>query len=82
MSYDIETRGQSYKTFYVRNLPIFVISRVFVPGMIFQPSLLFVSKIRAVLSAPPSQKAYTKSSNLLDSPTNIRLDWKSLPGIL
>ncbi len=36
--------GQCYKTFYVRNLRIFIIARVFVPGRPFQPSHMFVSK--------------------------------------
>jgi hypothetical protein len=36
--------GQSYKTFYDRNLRILIIS--FVPGKPFQPSLMFVGEAR------------------------------------
>ncbi len=44
----IGPRGLSYKTFYGRNLRIFVISRVFAPGKPFQPSLIFVGKARGL----------------------------------
>ncbi len=36
--------GQCYKTFYARNLQIFVITRVFVAERLFQLSLMFVGK--------------------------------------
>jgi hypothetical protein len=38
-------RAQCYKTFYVRNLRMFVI--IFVPGKPFQPSLMFVGNGKA-----------------------------------
>jgi hypothetical protein len=41
--YAINTWGLCYKTFYGRNLLIFVI-RVFVSGNPFQPSLMFVGE--------------------------------------
>jgi hypothetical protein len=37
---------QCYKTFYGRKLHIFVKARVFAPGKLFRPSVLFVSKAR------------------------------------
>ncbi len=40
-------KGQSYETFYGRNLQIFV-ARVFVPGKPFQPCLMFVGKARGL----------------------------------
>ncbi len=42
-------RGQCYKTFYGRNLRIFV----FVPGKTFQPSLMFTGKAGAYPSEAP-----------------------------
>jgi hypothetical protein len=41
--------GVSYKTFYVRNLQMLVISYMFVSGKSFQPSLMFVGKARSLL---------------------------------
>ncbi len=51
--YIIDTSGLYYKTFYGRNLWIFVTSWSFCPWQAFK---------------------------LLALPTNIRLDWKGLPG--
>jgi hypothetical protein len=43
--YNIDTWAKCYKTFYSRNLWIFVKARVFVPGKPFQPSsLMFTVK--------------------------------------
>jgi hypothetical protein len=39
-----QTRCQSFKTFYSRNLRMFVISYLFVPAEPFQPSLMFADK--------------------------------------
>jgi hypothetical protein len=36
------------KLFYVRNLQIFVIARVFVLGKPFEPSLMFVGEVRSL----------------------------------
>jgi hypothetical protein len=47
--YDTCPRAQSYNFFYVRNIRIFVKARVFVSGMSFQPSLMFVDKARSLL---------------------------------
>jgi hypothetical protein len=51
----------------------------FVPGMPFQPSLMFAGKAGSYLS-----EVHFKCSTLwgrhLSSPTNIRLGWKGLPG--
>jgi hypothetical protein len=41
-------RAKCYKTFYVRNLRMFVLARLFVPGSTFQPSLIFVHKARSL----------------------------------
>ncbi len=41
----LQTRAQCYKTFSFRNLLIFEI--MFVPGKVFQPSLMFVSEAGA-----------------------------------
>ncbi len=45
--YDIDSRGLYSKTFYGRNLQIFVISKGVCPGKPFQPSLMFASKAGA-----------------------------------
>jgi hypothetical protein len=42
------TPGQCYKTFYSRKLGLFILSRAFVPGQPFQPSLMFVGKSRSL----------------------------------
>jgi hypothetical protein len=44
-SFYVLVKGQSYETFYERNLQIFV-ARVFVPVKPFRPSLMFVGKAR------------------------------------
>ncbi len=44
------TQGQYYKTFYASNLQILVITRVFVSGKPFQPSLMFAGKAIEYLS--------------------------------
>jgi hypothetical protein len=36
--------------FFVRNLRIFIVARVFVLGKLFQPSLMFASKAGSYLS--------------------------------
>jgi hypothetical protein len=66
--------GRYYKTFFGRNLRIFIISQSVVPGKPFQPSLVFAGKARAYPSEAPFR------CKLLASPTNITLDWKGLPG--
>jgi hypothetical protein len=43
--HEIDTLGLYYKTFYSRNLQIFVMSKMFVPG---KPSLMFVDKARGL----------------------------------
>jgi hypothetical protein len=47
--FDWLSRAQCYKTFSIRNLRIFVVSSVFVPGRPIQPSRLFVGKARTLL---------------------------------
>jgi hypothetical protein len=42
----INSRGQFYKTFYGRKLRLFIITRVFVSGRPFQPSLMLGGKAR------------------------------------
>ncbi len=42
------TWGQTYKTFYGRNLQNSVKARVLVPGKPFQPSLMFVGKAKSL----------------------------------
>jgi hypothetical protein len=48
---------------------------MFIPGKLFQPSLMFVSDARAHQSEAPFMWV-----KLLTLPTNIRLGWKGLPG--
>jgi hypothetical protein len=43
------TRGQCYKTFYGRNLRVFVISYSVRPWQTFKPSLIFVGEARSSL---------------------------------
>jgi hypothetical protein len=40
--------GQCYKSFYGRNLRIFVINKSVCPGELFQPSLMFMCKVRSL----------------------------------
>ena len=42
------SRVMYYKTFYDRNLQIFVTARVFVPGKPHHPSIMFVGKARGL----------------------------------
>ncbi len=49
------------------------------PGRSFHPSLMFSSKVRAYLRVEFLSGSHL-CGNLLALPTNIRLDWKSLPG--
>jgi hypothetical protein len=49
--YEIDPLGLYYKTFYGRNLYIFVM-RMFIPGKPFHHSLMFVGKAGAYLSEP------------------------------
>ncbi len=50
---EIDSRGLYYKTFYSRNLQIFIITRMFVLGKPFQPRLVFAGKTRAFPSEAP-----------------------------
>jgi hypothetical protein len=51
----VQSWGQCYKTFFVRNLRIFVKVRVFVHGKPFQPSLIFAGKAEAYPSEAPER---------------------------
>ncbi len=46
--YDIDSRGLYSKTFYGRNLRIFLISKGVCPGKPFQPCLMFVGEARSL----------------------------------
>ncbi len=54
-------------------------ARVFVPGRLFQPSLMFVAKVRNLLWGGASERCFTRVDSALLA--NIRLDWKYQPGI-
>ncbi len=74
--YSIGTRGQCYKTFYVRNLRIFVISQSVCPWQAFpaQSNVCLVKQTPTLfknLSYAPLQ------DNLLAFPTNNRLVWRA-----
>ncbi len=69
---NMDPRCKYYKTFYRRNLQIFVIKQVFVIGKLFEPSLMFAGKARAYPSEEPSFQ-----DKLLSLPTNIRLGGKA-----
>jgi hypothetical protein len=68
---NMDTRTQCYKTFYCRNL------RVFVDGKLFRSSLVFL--VGPELTPMKSLSGYTLWGRLLSLPTNIRLVWKGLP---
>jgi hypothetical protein len=71
----VAIRGQCYKTFFIRNLRIFPISLVFVPGKLFQPSLTCLKG----RPDPTQVKQLSGEGWLLALPTKIRLRWKSFP---
>jgi hypothetical protein len=50
----------------------------FVPGKLFQPSLMFTGRARAYTNGVPFRSPL--NDWLLDFPTNIRLSWKCLTG--
>ncbi len=54
--YIIGPWGLYYKTFYGRNLRIFVKARVFVPGKHFQPSIMFVGEARSLPQSKTPEK--------------------------
>jgi hypothetical protein len=68
MCYNIGPRDKCYKTFYVRNLRMFVKAKVLVSGKPIQPSLMFASKARAYPSEAPL------------GTTAIRLGWNGFSG--
>jgi hypothetical protein len=59
-----------YKTFYGRNLRIFILSKSVFPGQPFQPSLMFAGKAGAYPSEAPLKLAKDKHSILLRKSVN------------
>ncbi len=62
--YEIDSRAQFFKTFYICSLSMSMISIMFVPGKLFQPSRMFVSKVGAY----PSEALFSLLAN-------FGLDW-------
>jgi len=75
---NIGTRAQCFKAFYLRNLQIFVTTRVIVHGKLFQPSLMFSGNAGAYSRVGHLKGALLGKTKALQ--INIRLSWKGLPG--
>jgi hypothetical protein len=74
--YNIDTWGQCYKTFYVRNLLMFEIPTVIVPGKLFKPNPMLVGKASNLLWSGASFWCTTQVRSGLNC--KHRLVWKSI----
>jgi hypothetical protein len=59
--YEIDSRALCIKTFYICSLSMSMISIMFEPGNLFQPSLMFLSKVGAY----PSEALFSLSMSMI-----------------